>query len=56
MTIVDGPVGPAQVLTVTLNPALDISMSVDQLVPDRKLRAPGSRREPGGAASTCRAS
>lgn len=43
-----GPVGPARVLTVTLNPALDISMSVDQLVPDRKLRAPGSRREPGG--------
>jgi 6-phosphofructokinase 2 len=48
MTVVDHPSGQAQVLTVTLNPALDISMSVDQLVPDRKLRAPGSRREPGG--------
>lgn len=48
MTTADRIVEPARVLTVTLNPALDISMSVDQLVPDRKLRAPGSRREPGG--------
>jgi len=39
---------PSTVLTVTLNPALDISMSVDQLVPDRKLRADGCRREAGG--------
>ncbi len=42
------PDGPAPVLTVTLNPALDISLSVDQLIPDRKLRADGSRREAGG--------
>jgi len=48
MTTLDASVGPAGVLTVTLNPALDISVSVDQLVPDRKLRAPESRREPGG--------
>lgn len=38
----------SSVLTVTLNPALDVSVSVDQLVPDRKLRAGPSRREPGG--------
>jgi 6-phosphofructokinase 2 len=36
------------VVTVTLNPALDVSMSIDRLVPDRKLRAEMSRREPGG--------
>lgn len=36
------------VLTVTLNPALDVSVSVEQLVPDRKLRAGLSRREAGG--------
>lgn len=41
-------VGSAPVLTVTLNPALDISLSVDQLVPDHKLRAEGNRREAGG--------
>ena len=36
------------VLTVTLNPALDVSMSIDTLVPDRKLRAHDVRREAGG--------
>lgn len=44
----DDAVGPARVLTVTLNPAVDISFSVDQLVPDHKLRAEGNRREAGG--------
>ncbi len=48
MTNEHDAVGPASVLTVTLNPAVDISLSVDQLVPDRKLRAEGSRREAGG--------
>ncbi len=48
MTNGPDPVAAAPVLTVTLNPALDISLSVEQLVPDRKLRAGGSRREPGG--------
>lgn len=38
----------SQIVTVTLNPALDVSMSVDRLVPDRKLRAGSTRREPGG--------
>ena len=39
MTAIDHPHDAISVLTVTLNPALDISLSVDQLVPDRKLRA-----------------
>jgi 6-phosphofructokinase 2 len=37
-----------RVLTVTLNPALDVSMTIDRLVPDRKLRAESAQREPGG--------
>jgi 6-phosphofructokinase 2 len=36
------------VLTITINPALDVSLEVERLVPDRKLRAELSRREPGG--------
>jgi 6-phosphofructokinase 2 len=48
MTKDSNSVAGASVLTVTLNPALDISLSVEQLVPDRKLRAAGSRREAGG--------
>jgi 6-phosphofructokinase 2 len=36
------------VLTITVNPALDVSMTVDRLVPDAKLRARDSRREAGG--------
>ncbi len=48
MTAIDHPHEAISVLTVTLNPALDISLSVEQLVPDRKLRAPGIRREAGG--------
>jgi len=38
----------ASVLTVTLNPTVDVSTSIDQLVPDQKLRAPGWSREAGG--------
>ncbi len=41
-------VSTSQVLTVTFNPALDVSISLDRLVPDRKLRAELARREPGG--------
>lgn len=36
------------VLTVTVNPALDVAMTVEYLVPDHKLRAIDHRREPGG--------
>ena len=47
----DRPASPAAadaVLTVTLNPSLDLSMSVEQFVPDHKLRAFDDRREAGG--------
>lgn len=39
---------PTSVLTVTLNPSIDVSTSVERLVPDQKLRAPGWSREAGG--------
>jgi len=40
--------GSPAVWTVTVNPALDISMTVDHLVPDHKMRAVDCRREAGG--------
>ncbi len=40
--------GMSRVLTVTTNPALDVAITVDALVPDHKLRATHVRREPGG--------
>jgi 6-phosphofructokinase 2 len=36
------------VVTLTLNPALDIAASVQKLIPDRKLRCEDIRRDPGG--------
>lgn len=36
------------IITVTLNPALDVSTTVDRIVPDAKLRGTASLREPGG--------
>lgn len=36
------------IVTLTLNPALDLSFSVDRLVPTRKLRCGEVRRDPGG--------
>ncbi|MFN3219057.1 MAG: 1-phosphofructokinase family hexose kinase [Acidimicrobiales bacterium] len=36
------------VLTVTVNPALDVGLSVSTLIPEHKLRATDSRRDPGG--------
>lgn len=36
------------VLTVTVNPSVDVSMAVDRLVPDEKMRAHDCRREAGG--------
>ncbi len=38
----------AQILTVTLNPALDISASVNRIVIGPKLRCEGGRLDPGG--------
>jgi len=37
-----------KIITLTLNPALDKSISVPQLVPEKKLRCTGSIVEPGG--------
>ncbi|HZV21564.1 MAG TPA: 1-phosphofructokinase family hexose kinase [Hyphomicrobiales bacterium] len=38
----------AHILTVTVNPAIDISTSVDKVEPGRKLRCGEARRDPGG--------
>lgn len=37
-----------RVVTLTMNPAIDKNTSVDQVVPDSKLRCTAPRREPGG--------
>ena len=39
--------GPG-IVTLTANPAIDVSASVDQVVPFRKLRCSGEKRDPGG--------
>jgi 6-phosphofructokinase 2 len=44
----DGGTGDERVLTVTLNPAIDVSLRVGRLVPVRKMRADQVRRTPGG--------
>jgi 6-phosphofructokinase 2 len=36
------------IVTLTPNPAIDISTSVDEIVPIRKLRCAEARRDPGG--------
>lgn len=38
----------AEILTVTLNPAVDVSAQVAAVVPEAKLRLEGVRQEPGG--------
>jgi 6-phosphofructokinase 2 len=38
----------AEILTVTLNPAIDVATSVDRIVDTRKLRCSAARRDPGG--------
>jgi 6-phosphofructokinase 2 len=38
----------ASVVTVTMNPSIDISSSVDRVMPIRKLRCKYERRDPGG--------
>ena len=37
-----------KIITLTLNPALDKSISVPQLVPEKKLKASDAKTEPGG--------
>lgn len=36
------------IVTLTMNPALDLSAEVDSVVPDHKLRCAGVRHDPGG--------
>lgn len=38
----------ARIVTLTMNPALDIATSIDRIVPDRKLRCATPRYDPGG--------
>lgn len=38
----------ARVITLTLNPALDITVTVDQLTPESTLRIPQAQRRLGG--------
>lgn len=38
----------ARIVTVTINPAVDVSTTVDHVEPVRKLRCRAERREPGG--------
>jgi 6-phosphofructokinase 2 len=38
----------AAIVTLTMNPAIDLSTSVDRVVPVLKLRCAGLRRDPGG--------
>ena len=38
----------AHILTITMNPAIDISTSVERIQPTRKLRCAPARRDPGG--------
>lgn len=40
--------GRTRVLTLTSNPAIDVALAVDALVPDHKLRARSASREAGG--------
>ncbi len=37
-----------QIVTLTMNPAIDVTVSVDQMLPDRKLRSGRPTYEPGG--------
>jgi 6-phosphofructokinase 2 len=37
-----------RIVTVTVNPTIDVNTRVDQVVPEKKLRCENPRREPGG--------
>jgi len=43
------------IVTLTLNPAIDRSIWIDHVTPDRKLRCENPRRDPGGGGvNVCR--
>lgn len=37
-----------EIVTLTMNPCIDINTTVDRVVPERKLRCGSARYEPGG--------
>jgi 6-phosphofructokinase 2 len=41
-----------EIVTITPNPAVDLSTSVDRIIPVYKLRGRSQRRDPGVAEST----
>jgi 6-phosphofructokinase 2 len=46
LTAASGDRGP--IVTLTFNPAVDLSVEVDRVTPDEKLRCTSPRRDPGG--------
>ncbi|HEX7707302.1 MAG TPA: 1-phosphofructokinase family hexose kinase [Thermoanaerobaculia bacterium] len=38
----------SRIATLTMNPAVDVTTAVDQVIPNRKLRCSEAKREPGG--------
>jgi hypothetical protein len=38
----------ADIVTLTINPAIDLFVNVDRVVPERKLRCSAPKRDPGG--------
>ena len=46
--MIPGPLPQAPILTVTLNPALDVSTSTEAVVPELKLRCEAPDIDPGG--------
>lgn len=45
---IPSPDAPARIFTLTLNPCIDMGVSVDKVEPEHKLRCEQPRREPGG--------
>jgi 6-phosphofructokinase 2 len=41
-------IGPTRIVTLTMNPAVDLSTSVTRMAPFTKMRCAAGRRDPGG--------
>ena len=46
--MVDAATGHAPILTITINPALDVTTSVGRVVAEHKMRCGPTRLDPGG--------
>jgi 6-phosphofructokinase 2 len=44
----------ARIVTLTMNPALDIATATDRVVPEHKLRCEAPRYDPGGGINVAR--